>query len=71
MEKYGQSADQFEKVLQLDPKDITANHNLALVYEKWGKKKLAIEQWQKFLSMNPPGIYAEEAKKSLKELNAK
>jgi tetratricopeptide (TPR) repeat protein len=71
MEKYGQSADQFEKVLQLDPKDPTANYNLALVYEKWGKKKLAIEQWQKFLSMNPPGSWAEKAKKNLKELGAK
>ncbi|MDQ1328203.1 MAG: Tetratricopeptide repeat protein, partial [Candidatus Poribacteria bacterium] len=48
-----------------------ANYNLALVYEKWGKKKLAIEQWQKFLNMNPPGSWAEEANKRLRVLGAK
>jgi tetratricopeptide (TPR) repeat protein len=71
LEKYGQSADYFEKALQIDPKNPTANYNLALVYEKWGKNKLAIEQWKKFLSMNPPGAWAEKAKKNLKSLEAK
>jgi tetratricopeptide (TPR) repeat protein len=68
MERYGQSADYFEKVLQMDPKNPTANYNLGLVYERWGKTKLAIEQWKKFLAMNPPGAWAEEAKKHLKSL---
>jgi len=71
LEKYGQSADMFERVLQQDPKNPTANYNLALVYERWGKTKLAIEQWQKFLNMNPPGSWAEEARKRLKALQGK
>ena len=71
LEKYGQSADLFEKVLQQDPKNPTANYNLALVYERWGKTKLAIEQWQKFLNMNPPGSWAEDARKRLKALQGK
>ena len=71
LEKYGQSADMFEKVLQQDPKNPTANYNLALVYERWGKTKLAIEQWQKFLNMNPPGSWAEDARKRLKALQGK
>ncbi len=71
LEKYGQSADMFERVLQQDPKNPTANYNLALVYERWGKTKLAIEQWQKFLSLNPPGSWAEEARNRLKVLQGK
>jgi tetratricopeptide (TPR) repeat protein len=71
MGRYGQSADQFERVIQLDPKNPTANYNLGLVYETWGKKKLAIQQWQRFLEMDPPGRWAEDARQHLRGLGVK
>jgi len=71
MGKFGQAADQFEKIVQMDPKNPTANYNLALIYENWGKTKLAIQQWQRFLEMDPPGNWSEEAKQHLKKLGAK
>ena len=71
MGDFGKAADQFENVIQLDPKDPTANYNLALVYENWGKKNLAIQQWQRFLEMNPPGSWGEEARQHLRGLGVK
>ena len=68
MGNFGKAADQFENVIQLDPKNPTANYNLALVYENWGKKTLAIQQWQRFLEMNPPGSWGSEARQHLKGL---
>ena len=43
----GQATEQFEKALKLDPSDLTANYNLALMYEYAQKRQLVIEELQK------------------------
>ncbi len=70
LDQLGQAAEQFEKALKLAPKDLTANYNLALMYEYAQKRQLAIFRWKKFLKLNPPESWREQAKDHLRQLNS-
>ena len=67
----GLAAEQFERMLQLTPKDFSGNYNLALMYEYTGKKQQAIDRWKKFLKLNPPTQWKEEAQERLRQLGVK
>ncbi|MCZ6676130.1 MAG: tetratricopeptide repeat protein [Candidatus Poribacteria bacterium] len=68
LDRLGAATEQFELVLQLEPKDFTANYNLALMYEYTGKKQQAINRWKKFLKLNPPAEWKSEAENHLRQL---
>ena len=68
LDRLGAATEQFEIVIQLKPKDLTANYNLALMYEYTDKKQQAIKRWKKFLELNPPAEWKEDAEQHLREL---
>ena len=70
LDQLGQASEQFERALKLDPTDLTANYNLALMYEYGQKRQLAIYRWKRFLELNPPESWREQAKDHLRQLNA-
>ncbi len=71
MDKLGAASEQFERVLQIDKRNLTANYNLALMYEYTDRIELAKTQWQRFLELNPPEQWRVEANNHLRELGGK
>ena len=67
MDLLGAATEQFERVIQLEPRNLTANYNLALMYEYREKREEARAQWQRFLDLNPPEQWRNEAKKHLNQ----
>ena len=67
MDLLGAAAEQFERVIQLEPGNLTANYNLALMYEYTEKTAQAKAQWQRFLDLDPPEQWKNEAKKHLNQ----
>ena len=67
MDLLGAATEQFERVIQLEPRNLTANYNLALMYEYREKREEARAQWQRFLDLNPPEQWKNEAKKHLNQ----
>ena len=67
MDLLGAAAEQFERVIQLEPGNLTANYNLALMYEYTEKTAQAKAQWQRFLDLDPPEQWKIEAKKHLNQ----
>ena len=65
MDLLGAATEQFELVIQLEPRNLTANYNLALMYEYREKYQQARAQWQRFLDLNPPEQWKIEAEKRL------
>lgn len=68
MDLLGAATEQFERVLQLEAGNLTANYNLALMYEYREKREQAIVQWKRFLELNPPEPWKIEAARHLREL---
>ncbi len=71
MDQLGAAADQFEHALQLEPRNLTANYNLALMYQYTERTELAKEQWKQFIKLNPPEQWKVEAENHLSELGGK
>ncbi|MDE0086097.1 MAG: tetratricopeptide repeat protein [Candidatus Poribacteria bacterium] len=71
MDQLGAAADQFEHALQLEPRNLTANYNLALMYQYTERTELAKEQWKQFLKLNPPEQWKVEAENHLSKLGGK
>ena len=67
MDLLGAAAEQFERVVQLEPGNLTANYNLALMYEYTEKREQAKAQWKRFLELNPPEQWKIEAEKHLRQ----
>ena len=67
MDLLGAATEQFERVIQLEPRNLTANYNLALMYEYREKREQARAQWQHFLNLNPPEQWKIEAEKHLSQ----
>ena len=67
MDLLGAAAEQFERVIQLEPDNLTANYNLALMYEYTEKDEQAKAQWKRFLDLNPPEQWKIEAEKRLNQ----
>jgi len=65
MDLLGAATEQFERVIQLEARNLTANYNLALMYQYREKYGMAREQWQRFLDLNPPEQWKIEAEKHL------
>lgn len=71
MDKLGSAAEQFERVIQIDKRNLTANYNLALMYEYTDRFELARTQWKRFLELNPPEQWKVEANNHLSKLAGK
>ena len=67
MDLLGAAAEQFERVMQLEPGNLTANYNLALMYEYTEKHEQARAQWKRFLELDPPEQWKIEAEKHLRQ----
>ena len=67
MDLLGAAAEQFERVIQLEPGNLTANYNLALMYEYTEKGEQAQAQWKRFLDLDPPEQWKIEAEKHLSQ----
>ena len=67
MDLLGAAAEQFERVIQLEPDNLTANYNLALMYEYTEKREQAKAQWKRFLELNPPEQWKIEAQNHLNQ----
>ena len=67
MDLLGAAAEQFERVIQLEPGNLTANYNLALMYEYTEKRDQAKAQWKRFLELNPPEQWKIEAEEHLRQ----
>ena len=67
MDLLGAAAEQFERVIQLEPGNLTANYNLALMYEYTEKNEQARAQWKRFLELDPPEQWKIEAEKHLRQ----
>ena len=67
MDLLGAATEQFERVIQLEPRNLTANYNLALMYEYREKRVEARAQWQRFLDLNPPEQWRIEAERHLNQ----
>ena len=67
MDLLGAATEQFERVIQLEPRNLTANYNLALMYEYREKREEARAQWQRFLELNPPEQSRIEAERHLNQ----
>ena len=67
MDLLGAATEQFERVIQLEPSNLTANYNLALMYEYREKREEARMQWQRFLELNPPEQWRIEAERHLNQ----
>ena len=65
------NSEQFERVLQIDKRNLTANYNLALMYEYTDRIELAKTQWKRFLELNPPEQWRVEANNHLSKLGGK
>ena len=67
MDLLGAATEQFERVIQLEPRNLTANYNLALMYEYREKREQARAQWRRFLDLNPPEQWKIEAEEHLNQ----
>lgn len=67
MDLLGAATEQFERVIQLEPRNLTANYNLALMYEYREKHEQARAQWKRFLDLNPPEQWKIEAEQHLSQ----
>ena len=67
MDLLGAATEQFERVIQLEPRNLMANYNLALMYEYREKREEARAQWQHFLELNPPEQWRIEAERHLSQ----
>ena len=53
LENFKQAAEAYEKVKELDPKNVTARENLGVIYANKGDLKAAIREWEKVLVLAP------------------
>jgi protein O-GlcNAc transferase len=70
-EEYAQAADQFKKVLELDGNMATAYYNLAVVQECLGQPEAAVENYKKYVELNPMAPKLEEVKERIDSLQSK
>ena len=71
MDKLGAASEQFQRVIQIDKRNLTANFNLALMYEYTDRFELAKTQWKRFLELDPPEQWRIEANNHLNKLDGK
>ena len=62
------AADQFEHALKIDGRNLTANYNLAMVYQYMARRSLAVERFRYLLTLDLPGAWKAEAEGYLRQL---
>jgi tetratricopeptide (TPR) repeat protein len=63
---YERAVQALNSVLSENPNDLVALFNRAMVYKKLGKYSETIEDWKRYLQIDPAGTWAEEAQRQLK-----
>jgi len=68
LQQYGEAAAAFENVMKRDESHAKAQYALAVSYQKLGQNRKAREAWQRFLEIDSSSVWANEARRRLKEL---
>ncbi len=71
LEKYQEAFSAFETALEIEPWDMAAYINAAILAEKLGYKEKAIKYWQKYDRLFPVNKRKKEIKEKLQKLGAK
>jgi tetratricopeptide (TPR) repeat protein len=69
-QRYAEAAEQFRKVLELDGNAATAYYNLAVTQEYLGRPEAALENYRKYVEMNPMAPKLDEVKQRITNLEA-
>lgn len=69
-QQYAEAADQFKKVLELDGNMATAYYNLAVVQELLGQPQAAVENYKKYVELNPMAPKLDEVKERIDSLES-
>jgi CHAT domain-containing protein len=64
-----QAIGYLDKALITAPSDPVLHYNLALAYERQRTPGQAVEEWNRFLKVEPSGSWADDAREHLKKLN--
>ena len=67
-EDFGQAIDLLGQALKYSPRDLVAIFNRALISRKALLFSQAIEDWQRYLELDPKGKWADEARSRLEEV---
>ena len=67
----GYAIDYLNRSLQKRPNSGEVVFNLALVYERMNSYENAIDEWQRYLKLDPRGAWREDAERRLSELELK
>ena len=57
-ERYNEAIEAYQKVIEIDPKQVAAYNNLGNVYAKQERYKDAIETYEKAIQINPEQVAA-------------
>ncbi|MBI3681956.1 MAG: hypothetical protein HY235_16360 [Acidobacteria bacterium] len=68
---YGRAIEYLSRSLKAKPDSREAVFNLALVYERMFLYDSALEQWRRYLALDPSGPWADEARHRLSEIEQK
>jgi tetratricopeptide (TPR) repeat protein len=68
---YGYAIDYLIRSLQKRPNSAEVVFNLALVYERMNSYENAIDEWQRYLTLDPRGAWSEDARRRLADLEQK
>jgi tetratricopeptide (TPR) repeat protein len=68
---YNRAIDYLSRALKISPESQTATFNRALVYERMNQYDEAAREWQRYLTLDPSGAWADEAKSQLAEITPK
>ncbi|RJP21810.1 MAG: tetratricopeptide repeat protein [Candidatus Abyssobacteria bacterium SURF_5] len=67
-QRFAEAADQFLKVLEIDPNMATAYYNLAVAQELLGKPESAVQNYKKYIELNPMAPKLEDVKQRITNL---
>lgn len=70
-EDYGRSVDLFGQVLARDPRNEIARFNRAIASERLLLYQQAMEDWKRYLELDPHSAWSEEARRRLQDLQEK
>jgi tetratricopeptide (TPR) repeat protein len=66
--EYSAAIPLYESCLQIDENNVAVRERLAAIYQRRGEYKLALEQWEKILLLEPGNAEAERQVKKIRNL---
>ena len=53
LQRFEEAANEYQKVKEIDPTDITAFENMGVIFANRGDYTRAIDEWRKVIELNP------------------